>query len=85
MQSINIPRKLASGGKMKIFPFMIDTKKAIFLVEIINIAMTKQRCPRIFYWQKKLFWFLLRNSAMDIEFFKLPYNRTIAIGTYCEI
>jgi KUP system potassium uptake protein len=85
MQSINIPKTLASAEKMKIFPFTLDVNKATFLVEIINIAMTKERYPRIFNWQKKLFGFLLRNSAQDIEFFRLPYSRTIAIGTYCEI
>jgi len=85
MQSTNIPRTLALGGKMKVFPFTLDVNKATFLVEIINISMTKKKYPRLFYWQKKLFGFLLRNSAFDIEFFRLPYNRTIAIGTYSEI
>ena len=85
MQVINIPKILAVGEKMKVFPFSLDVNKATFLVEIINIVMTQKKYPRLFYWQKKLFVFLLRNSAMDIEFFKLPYNRTIAIGNYCEI
>lgn len=85
MQRIDIPRTLALGEKMHVFPFTLDVNKATFLVEIINIIMTKQRYPRLFYWQKKLFGLLLRNSSIDIEFFRLPYNRTIAIGTYCEI
>lgn len=85
MQPINVPRTLAMGVDMKIFPFSLNVKQATFLVEIVNITMTKRKYPRLFYWQKKLFAFLLRNSALDIEFFKLPYNRTIAIGTYCEI
>lgn len=85
MQTINIPSTLAAGEKIKVFPFTLDVNKATFLVEIINIAMTKQKVPRLYFWQKKLFGFLLRNSSMEIEFFKLPYNRTIAIGTYCEI
>jgi KUP system potassium uptake protein len=85
MQAINIPKTLTLGEKMKVFPFTLDTDKATFLVEMINIVITKQKYPHLFYWQKRLFSFLLHNSAMDIEFFHLPYNRTIAIGTYCEI
>jgi KUP system potassium uptake protein len=85
MQSINIPKMLALADKTKVFPFTLDISKATFLVEIINLVMTKKKVPRLFYWQKRLFEFLMRNSAMDIEFFKLPYNRTIAIGNYCEI
>ena len=85
MQSIDVPRALAAGEKMKIFPFTFNLNQVTFLVENVNIAMTKQKYPRIFFWQKKLFWFLLHNSAQDIEFFRLPYTRTIVIGTYCEI
>ncbi len=85
MQSLDIPRTLAYGIKMKIFPFLLDINKATFLVEVVNIIMTKKKYPRLFYWQKKLFGFLLRNSSRDVEFFRLPYNRTIAIGAYCEI
>lgn len=85
MQSINIPRTLVLGAKMKAFPFSLDINKATFLVDILNIAMTKQKYPRMFYWQKKLFGLLLRNSAIDIDFFRLPYSRTIAVGSYCEI
>jgi len=85
MQLINITKTLALGEKMKLFPFTLDVSKATFLVEIINIVMTQKKYPRLFYWQKRLFNFLLRNSALDIEFFRLPYNRTIAIGAYCEI
>jgi KUP system potassium uptake protein len=85
MQAINIPKTLALGEKMKVFPFALDVNKATFLVEMINIVITKQKYPQLYYWQKKLFSFLLHNSALDIEFYHLPYNRTIAIGTYCEI
>ncbi len=85
MQSINIPRTLALGKKMKVFPFALDINKATFLVEMIHISMTKKKYPRLFYWQKQLFGFLLRSSALDVEFFQLPYNRTITISTYCEI
>lgn len=85
MQTINIPRTLTLGEKLKVFPFALDVNAATYFVEIINISMTKKRYPRLFFWQKKLFGFLLRNSAFDIEFYRLPYNRTIAIGTYCEM
>ncbi len=85
MQSINIQRTLALGEKKKIFPFSLDIDKAVYLVEIINLVVTKKKYPRLFYWQKKLFGFLLRSSALDVEFYRLPYNRTMAIGAYCEI
>lgn len=85
MQTTDVPQTLALGVKMKLFPFTLDVSKATFLVEDINIFMTKKKFPRMFYWQKRLFSILLRNSTIDIDFFRLPYSRTIAIGTYCEI
>jgi|GEM_PF-3968133 len=85
MQTINLPRALEIGERMKIFPFPVDLNKTIYMVEFVHIAMTKKKYPRLFYWQKRLFSFLLRNSEFEIEFFHLPYNKTIAIGTYCEI
>ena len=85
MQITNVPQSLALGQKMKIFPSRFNANKATYLVEIINILMTEKKYPRLFYWQKRLFSLLLRNSSIDIEFYCLPYNRTIAIGTYCEI
>jgi KUP system potassium uptake protein len=49
-----------------------------------NIAATERKSTLRFFWQEKLFAFLMRNSTVDIEFYHLPYNRTIAIGNYCE-
>lgn len=85
MQYISIPRTLERCAKINIFPFTLDISKATFLVETLDVAITKQRAPRLFNWQKRLFGFLLRNSSLDIEFFRLPYDRTITVGTYCEI
>jgi KUP system potassium uptake protein len=85
MQTIDIPKTLAMGKRMAIFPFELNLDSATFLIEAININITKKKYPRLFHWQKRLFSFLLRNSALELDFLKLPYNRTIMIGTYCEI
>lgn len=85
IQIIDVPKALIQGNRMSVFPFILDIDHATFLVEIINIRMTQKKYPRLYFWQKKLFAFLLRNSSLDLEFYQLPYNRTIAIGTYCEI
>ncbi len=85
MEFIDIPKALAIANNKKIFPFILDVDQATFLIEIAQISATRRERTLFFFWQEKLFVFLMRNSALDIEFFKLPYNRTVAIGTYCEI
>lgn len=84
MQTVSIPRVLQLAIQSKIFPFTLELEKAIYLVETINITNKKRSSP-LYPWQKKLFYFLLRNSELDIQFFKLPTNKTISIGSYCEI
>lgn len=84
MQLVNIPLTLSIAKKNGIFPFELDLKKATYLIEITHISATQRKSTLPFFWQEKLFAFLMRNSAMDIEFYHLPYERTIAIGSYCE-
>lgn len=85
MQLMDIPQTLATAVNKNVFPFKLDVEEATYLVEITHISATRRKATLLFFWQEKLFAFLMRNAALDIEFFKLPYNRTIAIGTYCEI
>jgi len=85
MQSIDIPKALFNAQRMAIFPFTLDMDHSTFLIEMMNIVITKKTYPNAFLWPKSLFAFLLRNSSLDIEFFNLPYNKTITIGTHCEI
>lgn len=85
MQTIDVPKALMKCGKSKIFTIPFDVNRSSFLVERITVNVVKKKYRHFFYWQKKLFAYLLRNSALDIEFFHLPYNRTIMIGSYCNI
>jgi KUP system potassium uptake protein len=36
-------------------------------------------------WREKLFAWLLRNAATAMEFFKLPSNRVVELGSQMEI
>jgi KUP system potassium uptake protein len=85
MQTINIPRTLQHACEAKFLPFSLLPEKTVYLVETINLELANKKPHHLYYWQKKLFSFLLQNSKFDIEFFKLPMDRTIAIGTYFKI
>lgn len=87
MESICIPRALEKASRRNILPFKLDVERATFMVEIPNVMASKKVKTLRFYWQEKLFAFLMRNYSanLNIEFYNLPYNRTIAIGTYFVI
>lgn len=84
METISIPRALERASNKNILPFKFNADRATYMVEIPNIMASKSRKSLTFFWQEKLFAFLIRNYSanLNIEFYKLPYNRTIAIGTY---
>jgi KUP system potassium uptake protein len=85
METISIPRALERASKKNLLPFKLNIDHATYMVEIPNVMASKSKRSLSFYYQEKLFAFLMRNYSanLNIEFYKLPYNRTIAIGTYC--
>ncbi len=87
MDHISVPHELKLVNKMNLLPFEINVNAATYLVEIPNILASNKKKSLVFYWQEKVFAFLMRNYSanLNIEFYNLPYNRTIAIGTYCVI
>lgn len=82
--TISIPQALYVANERGILPFRINLEKLIYLIEIPNVVASKAKRSLWFYWQEKLFAFLVRNYSanLNIEFYQLPYSRTMAMGTY---
>lgn len=87
MDYISIPQALYVANDRKLLPFIINIDSALYLIDVPNVVASKKKKTLWFYWQERLFSFLMRNYSanMNIEFYQLPYDRTIAIGTYCVI
>ncbi len=84
-EDVHLPNILEVMTKTMTLPFQIDVKNMAFFVEIIAIEITKNRIDSLQSWQKYLFSFMLRNAVPDIQFYSLPYNKTVAIGTYFRL
>ncbi len=84
MDNISIPLAMYTAHDRGVLPFPIDIDNTIYLIEIPNILASRKKKSLLFYWQERLFAFLVRNYSanLNIEFYKLPFNHTIAIGTY---
>ncbi len=80
MQELDIPGVLKSvencGPKIK----MMDT--SFFLARQTLLASDRPGMP---IWREKLFSWMLANSESAMEFFKLPTNRVIELGSQVEI
>jgi len=83
-EEVHIPRELKELAKSAKLPFKLNVDELTYYVEIISVEITHKRSG-LSRWQKWLFSLLLRSAVPDIQFYSLPYNRTIAIGTYCQI
>jgi KUP system potassium uptake protein len=80
MEEINVPRELSKlqgcGPTCK----MMDT--SFFLARQTLIASAR---PGMAIWREKLFAWMLRNAESAMEFFKLPTNRVVELGSQVEI
>jgi KUP system potassium uptake protein len=80
MQETNVPLALARvescGPQFK----MMDT--SFFLARQTLIAAAR---PGMAVWREKLFAWMLRNAESAMEFFKLPTNRVVELGSQVEI
>ncbi len=85
MQTIDVPKALKHACKMDYLPFRLDVDHILYLVETIEINITHKKRHGMRMWQKKIFKALMRSSAVDFKFFRLPHTRTISLGTSCNI
>ncbi|MGE5723123.1 MAG: potassium transporter Kup [Sphingomonadales bacterium] len=80
MQEVNVPEALASvetcGPSFK----MMDT--SFFLARQTLLPSSR---PGMAIWREKLFAWMLRNAESAMEFFKLPTNRVVELGSQVEI
>jgi len=80
MQDIDIPATLKlvenCGPKIK----MMDT--SFFLARQTLLASDR---PGMAIWREKVFAWMLSNSESAMEFFKLPTNRVVELGSQVEI
>ena len=80
MEETDVPRGLKSmsrcGGEFD----MMNT--SFFLSRQTLIASEKPGMP---IWREKIFAWMLRNSATAMEFFRLPTNRVVELGSQVEI
>ena len=84
MDTVSIPRDLYVANERGCLPFLVDIDTATYMLEIPNVVASRKLKALWFFWQDKLFAFLVRNYSanLNIEFYQLPFDRTIAIGTY---
>ena len=80
MEEIDVPKVLTHLKQCGPVCKMMDT--SFFLARQTLIAAAN---PGMAVWREKLFSWMLRNAVSAMEFFKLPTNRVIELGSQLEI
>jgi KUP system potassium uptake protein len=80
MQEPDVPAALACAQGCGPVIRMMDT--SFFLARQTLIASSR---PGMMIWREKLFAWMLRNAESAMEFFRLPSNRVVELGSQVEI
>ncbi len=80
MEEIDVPAELAKVKGVGPTCKMMDT--SFFLARQTLLASAR---PGMAIWREKLFAWMLRNAESAMEFFKLPTNRVVELGSQLEI
>jgi KUP system potassium uptake protein len=80
MDEVNVPSELSRLQGIGPTCKMMDT--SFFLARQTLIASAR---PGMAIWREKLFSWMLRNAESAMEFFKLPTNRVVELGSQVEI
>jgi len=80
MEEIDVPSALAQLKGIGQQCRMMDT--SFFLARQTLLASSR---PGMAIWREKLFAWMLRNAESAMEFFKLPTNRVVELGSQVEI
>ena len=80
MEEIDVPTALSRLKEIGEQCRMMDT--SFFLARQTLLASSR---PGMAIWRERLFAWMLRNSFSAMEFFKLPTNRVVELGSQVEI
>jgi KUP system potassium uptake protein len=80
MEEIDVPAMLSRVHEIGSPCKMMDT--SFFLARQTLLASSR---PGMAIWREKLFAWMLRNAESAMEFFKLPTNRVVELGSQVEI
>ncbi|MGK2286971.1 potassium transporter Kup [Pedomonas sp. V897] len=80
MQDPDIPRALALAADHGLVFKMMET--SFFLSRQTLVTSSKPGMP---LWREKVFSWMMRNATNAMEFFKLPSNRVVELGSQVEI
>jgi KUP system potassium uptake protein len=83
MESVDIPRLVAVAAASGQLEVEIDLKNASYFISRINLRRGNDKSMA--KWRKMLFLNVARHASNPVEYFNLPYDRTVVMGGHVTI
>jgi KUP system potassium uptake protein len=80
--TLNVPRLLSLAEETGL-ECEIDVDNAVYFVS--QVAVTATAAPGMRGWRKRLYIAMSRNAASPVDYFHLPGDRTVSIGSQIEL
>jgi KUP system potassium uptake protein len=84
MDVVSIPQALYVANDRGLLPFAVDIEAAMYFIDIPYVLSSRHHSVFWLWGQAQLFAFLVKHysASLNIQFYQLPFNRTVALGTY---
>ena len=84
MDVVSIPQALYVANDRGLLPFAVDIEAAMYFIDIPYVLPSRHHSVFWLWGQAQLFAFLVKHysASLNIQFYQLPFNRTVALGTY---
>jgi KUP system potassium uptake protein len=81
---ISIPQALYVANDRGLLPFVVDIDLAMYFIDIPNVLPSQNNSIFWIIGQEQLFAYLVKHYSanLNIQFYQLPFDRTVALGTY---
>jgi KUP system potassium uptake protein len=79
----DIPRALERANSNDVPEMNLQPEKASYFLSRATLRTTRK--PGMRRWRKRLFLVLARNAANPAEYFGLPENQTVTMGSQVEL
>lgn len=85
LEAPDVPTALGLACRREHGPELADIDPANVTYFVSRITIVRTDAPGMARWRKKLFMAIARTAASPVEYFRLPFDRTVTMGAHIRV